>query len=326
MKRLITAVLAGAALGLSSFAAVAQDAASYPESGKTVRVLVGFGAGGGTDIAARLLAGALEQRLGGNFVVENFPGGGGLQAVNRVVQAEPDGYTLALVPLPATNMLYLDPERGGNFTLDDIAPIAMHDFGTIAVAVAAKGKYGSLDDLIAAAKENPGKLTSASGGVLAAGHLGILLLEKAAGVDFSWTPFEQPGTMISNLIGGHIDLIVDTYSELYPSAETGDIKIVATMADERPEGIEDIPTAKESGIDLSFATNRVLIAPAGTPEEIIAKLEGAVEEITADPDYKARAEQSAVQLKFMNTADTVALWKQFDENFAPLVKEFRSQQ
>lgn len=327
MRTLLGLTVAAAALMSVAAPAAAQDAAAnYPAQGQTVRVLVGFGAGGGTDIAARLLADGLEQKLGGNFIVENFPGGGGLQAVNRVVAAEPDGYTLALTPLPATNMLYLDPERGGEFTLENIAPIAMHDFGTIAVAVDADGDYPDLQSLIAAAKENPGGLTSASGGVLAAGHLALLQLEKAAGVDFGWTPFEEVGTMISSLIGGHIALITDTYSELHAAQEAGDIKIVATLADERPADIQDIPTARESGVDLAFSTNRVLIAPAGTPAEIIAELETAVEELTSDPDYQARAEQSAVQIQFMGTEEVTDLWKGFDETFAPLVDEFRSQQ
>jgi tripartite-type tricarboxylate transporter receptor subunit TctC len=301
---------------------LAQDAA-YPAKDKTVHIMLGFGAGGGTDIAARLLADALEKKLGGTFVVENYPGGGGLQALTRVIPAEPDGYTLAFVPIPASNMLYLDPERGGDFTLDDLTVIAMHDYGTIAVAVAANSPYQDLGDLIEAAKTDS-SITAASNGALAAGHLGLLLLNKAAGINLNWTAITEPGLLMSSLLGGHIQVTSDTYSELYPAAENGDIRFLAAFSDDKT-AVEGVPSAREQGVDVVFSTNRVLIGPKGLPDNVVSTLEKAIGEITSDPEYQKQAAERAVQIQYLNSADATALWKQFDETFKPLVDDFRAQ-
>jgi tripartite-type tricarboxylate transporter receptor subunit TctC len=324
MKKLISALAAAAALMTAQLPAHSQSS-NYPEAGKTVRLMVGFGAGGGTDIAARLLAQALETKLGGNFIVENFPGGGGLQAVNRLVAAKPDGYTLALVPLPATNMLYLDSERGGKFSLEDVVPVSMHDYGPVAIAVAASSRWQTLDDLLKEAREKPNTLTAASNGALAAGHLGLLRFNQAAGVKLRWTPVEQPGMLLSNVIGGHLDVITDTFSELYPAQQSKDLRILAVLADERQSEFPDVPTARDSKIDAVVTTNRVVIAPKGTPATVVEKLDGAIRAITADPAYQKEALQRKVQLRYLNSAQTTSLWKGFDETFAPLVKEFRAQ-
>jgi tripartite-type tricarboxylate transporter receptor subunit TctC len=322
VKKWVSAFIAAASLGLVPLQAQSQTG-NYPGSGKTVRILVGFGAGGGTDIAARLLAEALEARLGGNFIVENFPGGGGLQAVNRLIAAKPDGYTLALVPLPATNMLYVDPERGGKFTLADVVPVAMHDFGPVAIAVSAKSRWQTLGDLVKEGKEKPGSLTAASNGVLAAGHLALLRFNQVAGTRLKWSAVEQPGMLLSNVLGGHIDVITDTFSELYPAQQSGDLRILAALAEERQPEFPDFPTAREQNVDLVVTTNRVVIAPKGALGPVVQKLENAIQAITSDPAYQAKAAKRKVQLRFLNSAQTTDLWKRFDTAFAPLVQEFR---
>lgn len=311
-----------AMLALASGAAQAQSA--YPEDGRTVTIMVGFGAGGGTDIAGRLLAEALEGKLGGNFIVENYPGGGGLQALQRVVPAEPDGYTLAFVPIPATNMLYLDPDRGGTFTLDDLTPIAMHDFGTVAIAVAADSPYQNLTDLIEAARTDS-SITAASNGALAIGHLGLMQLNQEAGVNINWTAITEPGQLMSNLIGGNIAVVSDTFSELYPAAQNGDIRFLATLASEKTPEIEGIPTAIEQGVDLELATSRVLVGPAGLPGEVVSTLETAIAEITSDPAYQEAASNAAVQIRYLDSGDVTALWRSLDDEFLPQVDAFRKQ-
>lgn len=320
MNKLAALMISTTALtALAGGQALAQS--SYPEEGRTVTIMVGFGAGGGTDIAGRMMADALEERLGGTFIVENYPGGGGLQALTRLVPAEPDGYTLAFVPLPATNMLYLDPDRGGDFTLEDITPIAMHDYGSIAFAVAADSDYTSLNDIVADVEAGE-TVTAGSGGALAAGHLGVLSFEQAAGVDLNWTAIGEPGVLMSTLLGGDIEMISDTYSELYPSAENGDIRFIASL-DEPPSEVEGVETAVDQGFDVTLTTNRVLIGPAGLPEDVVSTLESAIEEITSDSEYQAMAEERAVQLRYRDAEGARELWQGFDETFQPLVDDFR---
>ncbi|KAA0969339.1 tripartite tricarboxylate transporter substrate binding protein [Aureimonas fodinaquatilis] len=308
------------ALSLFSSLAHAQD--SYPAAGKPVTIMIGFGAGGGTDIAGRMLADALKEKLGGTFIVENYPGGGGLQALSRVVPANPDGYTLAFVPIPASNMLYLDPDRGGNFTLDDLTPIAMHDYGTVALAVAKDSPYQTLTDLVEDAKSNS-NITVASNGALAIGHLGLMMVSEAADVNINWTAITEPGLLMSSLLGGHISGVSDTFSELHPAAQNGDIRFLAVLADEPSPEIEGIPTAKDQGLDVSLSTNRVLIGPAGLPDDVVSTLETAIAEITSDPDYQKLASTRAVQIRYLNAADAKALWQDMDETFGPQVDKFR---
>ena len=308
------------AAGMLASAALAQE--TYPGDGKTVKIMIGFGAGGGTDIAGRLLAEALEKKLGGNFIVENYPGGGGLQALTRVVPAAPDGYTLAFVPIPASNMLYLDPDRGGDFKIDDLSVIAMHDYGTVAIAVAKDSPYKTLTDLINDAKSNTG-ITAASNGALAIGHLGLMLVNEAAGVNVNWTAITEPGLLMSSLLGGHIQVVSDTFSELHPAAQNGDIRFLAVLADAPSPEIEGIPTAIEQGVNVSLSTSRVLIGPAGVPAEIVSKLETAIQEITSDAAYQKAASERAVQIRYMNSADATTLWKSLDAAFLPQVEKFR---
>lgn len=314
------ALLAGT-LAFGAGQALAQEA--YPAPGRTVTIMIGFGAGGGTDIAGRLLADELEERLGGTFIVENYPGGGGLQALTRVVPAAPDGYTLAFVPIPASNMLYLDPDRGGTFTSEDLTIIAQHDYGTIAIATAADSPYETLEDLVEAARAGEA-LTAASNGALAAGHLALMLVNEAADIDLNWTAITEPGLLLSSVLGGHIDVISDTYSELYPSVENGDLRLLAVLAEEGSDDVPGVPTAQEQGVDVIFSTNRVLVGPAGLPDDIVATLEQAIADVTSDPAYQELAAQRAVQIRYLDMAEANTLWHEFDDSFRPLVDQFRA--
>lgn len=323
MRRTIAVTLATASLALLSHAASAQTA--YPEEGRTVELLIGFGTGGATDVAGRLLAQGLSDKLGGTFVVQNVVGAGGLLAVNQLIAAEPDGYTLAIVPLPATNMLYLDPERGGQFSIDDFAIIGMHDYGPIAIAVGADQPWQTLQELVADAKANPGTLTASSSGILAAGHLALLLFSEAAGIEVNWTPTETTGLLLTNAIGGHIDMATDTFVELYPSHQNGDVRILGIFSEERLADFPDIPTAKESGYDVLINSNRILVAPAGTPQEIVDLLEKTLGELAADPAYQEAAAKAQLNMNYLDSDAATAAWRGFDESFAPLVEQFRNQ-
>jgi tripartite-type tricarboxylate transporter receptor subunit TctC len=323
MRHRLTAAAAAFSIAFVPLLAASQDA--YPDPSETIDLIIPNSAGGGTDIAARLLAEGLEEKLGPPVVVHNLSGAGGIEAVTRIMSADPDGYTLGLVPVPMVSMYYLDPERGGDFEREKVEVVAQHDYGPLAIAVAADSPYQTLDDVVQAAKADPGSITSASSSVLGAGHLSLLRLNKVAGVDLNWTAMEQQGTALASLLGGHIDIITDTFSELYPHAQSGDLRILAAFDEERPAQMPDVPTAQEQGYDVVLTTTRMLIAPDGTPEEIIATVESAVEELIADPEYQEKATQRQVGISFRNAEDAAGVWQNIDENFGPIVAEFRKQ-
>jgi tripartite-type tricarboxylate transporter receptor subunit TctC len=312
-----------AALLVVAMPTLAASQESYPDPGKTIHLIIPNSAGGGTDIAGRMLAEGLEEKLGANVVVENLSGAGGIEGATKLMNAAPDGYTLALVPVPQVSMYYLDPQRGGNFSRDAVRVVAQHDAGPLAIAVAADSEYQTLDDVVEAARANPGALTSASSSVLSTGHLSLLRLNKVADIELNWTPMEQQGTALASLLGGHIDIITDTFSELYPHAKSGEIRILAIFDGQRPSEMPEVPTAKEEGYDVEVMTTRLIIAPAGTPDEIIDTVETAVGELISDPAYQETARQRQVGIRFSDSEAASKLWQSIDENFGPIVAEFR---
>lgn len=319
MRKLFLALAATAIMAVAP--AHSQD---YPDKSKTITLIIPNSAGGGTDIAGRLLAEGLQQKLGTTVIVENLSGAGGIEGATKLQNAAPDGYTIALVPIPQVSMYYLDPERGGDFRRENTVAIAQHDYGALSLAVAKDSKYNSLQDVVDAAKAAPGSITSASSSVLSTGHLSLLRLNKVAGIELNWTAMEQAGTALASLLGGHLDIITDTFSELYPHAKSGDVRLLAVFDTQRQPLLPDVPTAQEQGFDVVMTTTRLLIAPKDTPAAVVSTLENAVKElIESDADYKAKAEERSVNIFFRDSAGAAKVWEDIDTNFGPIVKEFR---
>jgi len=319
MRKLL---MAFAATAIMAVPALAQDAA-YPDKSKTIHLIIPNSAGGGTDIAGRMLAEGLQEKLGATVVVDNLSGAGGIEGATQLQNAAPDGYTIALVPIPQVSMYYLDPERGGDFKRENTVVIAQHDYGALAIAVAKDSEFQDLKDVVDAAKAAPGSITSASSTVLSTGHLSLLRLNKVAGIELNWTAMEQAGTALASLLGGHLDIITDTFSELYPHAKSEEIRLLAVFDTQRSPNMPDVPTAQEQGFDVVMTTTRLLIAPKDTPAEIVKTLETAVQELIADPDYQAKAQERSVNISFRNSVDGAKVWEDIDTNFGPIVKEFR---
>jgi len=301
------------------------DDAAYPNPNKAITLLIPYGAGGGTDLAGRLLASGLEENLGAKVVIENNPAGSGIQAITQLSQAAPDGYTLAFQPLPALNTMYLDEERGAPFTADDFVPIANHDTDVVAFAVGKDSPYQSMEELIAAAKADPGQVTAGSNGVLAAGHLGLLQLEKSADIQLTWSTFDDGGQLRTSVLGGSVDLEVQPVSEFTAAASDGSLRVLAVMSEERLDGFPDVPTLVELGYpDGIMATNRILMGPAGLPQSVIDTLAGAIEKSEQDADYQAEAQKRKLALNYLGPSDVADLFESFDTTIAPLVTAFRA--
>ncbi|MCU1533820.1 MAG: putative Bug family protein precursor [Glaciihabitans sp.] len=310
--------------GCASPANSSTGAAGYPT--KTIHLVIPYGAGGGTDLSGRLMASGLEDKLGAKVVIENDASASGQNAVQKVADANPDGYTLGFVSLPATNMMYLDSERGAKFTRESFTPVAVHDTDTVAIAVSSTSKYKTLGDVVAAAKSSPGSITAGSSGVLAVGHLGVLALQKAAGIKITWSTFDDSGQLRTSVLGNNVTLEVGPVSELAPAAASGDLKILALLGDQRMGGsLANVPTAKELGYDgVSVSANRVLVAPAKTPQKIVDALAAAIKSAQQGTAYKAQAASRSLNLNFQDAAAATALWTQFDSTFGPIAKEYRA--
>ncbi|GGH24205.1 hypothetical protein GCM10007036_30440 [Alsobacter metallidurans] len=275
MKNLFAAILL-----LASGAAAVAD--TYPS--KPITLVVGFAPGGGVDVVARQLAEQLSKQMGQRVTVLNKAGAGGNIAAETVAKAEPDGYTLLAENLGIVSInpyLYdmksFDPEK-------DFAHIARTVVTPLLIAVPKTSPAKTVADFIALAKEKPGALNYGSGGVGNINHLAVELFASREGVKLQHVPFRGSAPAINELVAGRIDLIVDGVNLVQPFAESGDIRALALTGAARSNTAPDVPTAAEAGVkDFVVLGWQGLAAPAGTPREVLARLDAEVRAALGDP-------------------------------------------
>jgi tripartite-type tricarboxylate transporter receptor subunit TctC len=261
------------------------QAADYPT--KPITLIIGFAPGGPSDVLARILTRKMEEVLKQPFVIENRPGAGGSIAGNAVARANPDGYTLLLATgsLLAINVslyknLGYDPEK-------DFEPITLIGTQTNVLYTHPSVPAKSLTELIAHAKANPGKLSFGSGGNGTPAHLAGELLKIEAKIDMTHVPFRGTGPALQNVIAGHVPMAFNPPPPLLPHIESGAIRAIAITTLKRTAALPDVPTIAEQGFPGFEATTwHALVAPAGTPKEVIATLHGAIAATLNDADTR----------------------------------------
>jgi tripartite-type tricarboxylate transporter receptor subunit TctC len=262
-------LLAFAAMSLAVFS-TGEAVARYPE--RTVRFVVPFAPGGGTDVVARTLAQDMAKDLGVAVVIENKPGAGTIIGTQAVAVSAPDGYTLLMGTFshavnPSLNAkLPYDPHR-------DFAAVALIARSFNVVVVNPKSPIKSIADLIAAAKANPGKLSYGTFGIGTSAHLAGELFKDMAKVDLTTVPYKGAAPAITDLIGGQIDVMFTTVASAASLIESGQLRAIAVTSAERSPAFPQLPTVAEAGV-LGYAAESWygLFAPAGTPADIIDRL------------------------------------------------------
>ena len=294
LSRIIVAIaLVGAALALSPVRAGAET--RYPD--KPVRIVVPFGAGGIADITARIVADRLGEKLGQRFYVENQAGAGGITAARTVISSPPDGYTLALlsngtaVSVSLFEKLPFDP-------LKDFAPISSLGFFDFLLCTGANSEFKTLGDFVAAARAKPGALNVGTINVGSTQNLSAELFKTAAGIDFTIIPYRTTPEAQVSLLQGNIALMIDGYSSMKGNLVDGKFRALASSGPTRSESTPDIATVQESGVaNYDVVSWNALFAPAGTPEAIVATLNGALRDILADADVKKRLLELGITAK-----------------------------
>jgi tripartite-type tricarboxylate transporter receptor subunit TctC len=275
---------AGAGL-LALFCAMGPAFADYPE--RPVTIVVGFPPGGPSDVLARIVARKLGELLGQPFIVDNRPGAGGNVAGEVAAHAEPDGYTLLMGnnSILATNAsLYakidFDPEK-------DFAPISLIGTQANILVVNPNVPAKTMAELIDLAKANPGKLNFASSGYGAAAHLAGELFKTMANVDIVHVPYKGAGPALQDVISGEDQMMFATAASVVGMIKSGQVRALAVTTLKRTAILPDIPTVDELGIKGFEATTwHGLVAPTGTPKDIIATLHRAVIVALNDPDVQ----------------------------------------
>lgn len=306
------------------FLAVANAAATkvdFPQKGKTIALIVPWGAGGGSDVGARLLTPLMEKDLGVPIEVLNKTGGGSQVGITSLVKAKPDGYTFGMTNLPATSAIYLDADRKAPFGRKDLQPIANHVFDAIALAVAKNSPYKNFKDFMDAAKANPGKITIATSGIMSATHIAFLSLQKNTDTKFAFVPFDNNGQMRTATLGGHVSAEGGTVGDLVPGVKSGDIRILAVFDKGESPFLPGVPTAQSQGYNIIAATTRAFSVPAGTPKEIVDILAAAIKKAMSDEEHKKKMEAAGLELRYMDATQLSAYWDQVDATLKPIIED-----
>ena len=277
-------VLAALALAALATAAPAQD---YPA--RPIRLIVPFPPGGGTDIAGRTIANKLSETVKWTFVVENKPGAGGNLGVEQAAKSPPDGYTLVV---GQTSNLAINPALYANLPYDpqkDLSPVALIVSAPVVLVVATNSPYKSLGDLVAAAKRDPGAVTFASPGSGTVSHLTGELLQRAAGVKFTHVPYKGASQAMTDLLGGQVQSFMSSVPSALAQVRGGRLRAVVVTSAKRAAQMPEVPTIAESGYPgFDAITWYGLLAPAGTPAVIIARLNAELNRALATPDVRER--------------------------------------
>jgi tripartite-type tricarboxylate transporter receptor subunit TctC len=286
MKLSLFGPVASAAFALlvAATPAAAQDFPTRP-----ITLVVPYAAGGGNDVMARTVAEKMSRTLGQQVVVENRPGAGGGIATRQVARAAPDGYTLVI---GGTGTLAVNPTLYGNVGYDprkDFAPVGLIGTSALIVLVHPQVAAHSIKELIALARKEPGKLNYASAGVGSGIHLGTVLFEQMAEVTFTHVPYRGTGPALTDLIGGHVSIYFSSLPSAIGIVRDGKVRALAVTAAQRSPIFADVPTVAEAGIPgFEAVLHYGIVAPAGTPKPVIAKLNAALREAVIAPDTKER--------------------------------------
>ncbi len=267
--------------------------AAYPD--QPIRLVIGFPPGGGGDLYGRTLANELSRQIGQTVVVDNKPGAGGNIAAESVARAKPDGYTLLLAmsgnlgsaPAIRANLPYRAPE---DFVL--VSQLVETPFGLL---VSANSRFKTIQDYVAQARK--GKTTYASTGTGGAAQIVMEMVKQQANLDILHIPYKGSGPAVTDLIGGQVDSLFAPYTPLMGQISAGKLRLLAISAAKRIPAMPDVPTLKESGIDVAMTQWYGLAAPAGTPKEVVDTLARHVKAALQQPDvlrvYRADGAQES---------------------------------
>jgi tripartite-type tricarboxylate transporter receptor subunit TctC len=299
----------------------APAAAQYPD--KPITVVVPFAAGGPTDVVTRLLGDHMSRTLGQTIIVENVGGAGGTIGMTRAAQANPDGYTIAVgntgtqsaAPALYPNLKY-DPARS-------FAQIGITNFTPQAIVAKKSTQASGLKEFIDYLKANSEKLTYGHAGVGSIAHVSGLLFNAQFGLKPTLVPYRGTGPALQALVAGQLDYMIDQSLNVIPQVKAGTIKVYAIAAPERLSSLPDAPTTSEAGVDFVFRAWNAMVAPKGTPKEIVGRLADALSKALDDPNVQARYNELGSSVPTANERGPAGLQKLVETEIAritPVIK------
>jgi len=292
MTGLLRAAALACVLGVTVAPASAQD---YPS--RTVKLIVPFGAGGPADVFARVVAQHLSEQMKQAFVVEDRPGAGSIIGTDAVAKSAPDGYTLLVMSNTHTTNESLIVSKPFQL-MRDFVPVAPINYSDLLMVIHPSVPAKDLKEFIALAKKDPGKLNYASSGPGTPYHMAGELFKAMSGTDIVHVPHKASGEARNSVMGGHVQMMFDAITTMAENARAGQVRALATTGLKRSALMPEVPTVAEAGVPGYEATIWLgIMAPAGTPKEIVEKLNAEIKKVVDRADVKeAWAKQGAVPM------------------------------
>ena len=304
------------ALGAAAFIGTEAHAADYPR--RPISMIVPYAPGGGTDLLARAFADGTKSHLPRAIGVENRTGGGGAVGLSEIMSARPDGYKIGLGTVELAMLPHLGLVR---FSASDFLPIARLNVEPAAVTVKADAPWKTLKEYLDHAKANPSKVRVGNSGTGAIWHLATEALGDVAGVKFTPIPYDGAAPAITALLGGHIEAVGVSAAEVHDQVAAGQMRILAVAADERMSVFPNVPTMKESGVNLSIGTWRGVFVPKKTPDDVVQILRTATRETANEQAFKDSMKKLNMNWAYLDGAEFERIVTQEDANFATLMKK-----
>ena len=261
--------------------------AAYPE--RPIRLIVPQAPGAASDTIARIVATELTRQIGQQVIVDNRPGGALMIGMEIVARAAPDGYTIGFGPVGA---LAISPHVVGKLAFDvrkDLRPIAQTATNYMLLAVSPATPFKSVREIIDFARQNPGKLLNASSGNGTPGHVGFELFKTMTGTQIVHVPYKGGAAAITELIGGQVQLMMESLNSIAPHAKSGRVRSIAVSGLKRSEALPDVPTIAESGVPgYEASTWNGIVGPAGMPQSVVTKLNSEINKALASAPVRER--------------------------------------
>ena len=288
--------------------------ADYPE--RPIKMIVPWAAGGDTDNIFRPFAPLLQKHLGGTVVIANVGGASGTKGAKEAKDSPPDGYTL-YAPHDYIHLTYWTGVADVNYS--DFEPICMIASTASVLTASPKTPWKNLKDLIADAKKRPGQITV--GATLGStSHFFPAMVEKAAGIKFKYVSYDGLAPRMNAILGGHIDL-TDSNLTQKGKVEAGQLKFLGIATAKRSPEMKNVPTLKEQGVNVTYAVNRGLMAPKGTPAPILGKLESACQAAAKEPEFAHAMKLQGTDVRYMGRKQYSAWLKEADKENHDLAKD-----
>jgi len=287
----ITAVFAN---GTQEQSGASTAAAKYPD--KAITLMVPYGAGGGTDVTARMLADPLSKVLGVPVVVLNVTGGGGWNGWSKLAHEKPDGYFIGFTNVPNMYAGYLDPKLHRNESLASFTPIVANVVDPCIWSVVPNSKFKSLKQLLTYAKDHPTEVSIDAHGFGGDDWLGIHRIEQLSGAKFSIVNNNSTAQSITQAMSGNIDVLAANVGEVANRIKDGELRGLGVLWDKRSEFLPNVPTFKEQGYDDVMFAGRVISGPAGMSQDRVKTLIAAIDKAVQNPQYKSKMKNLGLQL------------------------------